>query len=690
MSLQYQRIKKKVRGQTIRMLILLNLVFMFLTASVFGFSPEKKPVRLQLNWVHQFQYAGYYAALEKGFYKQEGLDVEILSGGPGIVSVERVAQGRAEYGTGNSEFLLSRLKGAPVVALAAIFQHSPAVILSRTESNIFSPQDLIGKRIEMGQTDTDAETYAVLNSEGVFRGQFELLDLTFSPEHLIKGRVDAVSAYVTNQPFFMKERNISYSLIVPRKYGVDYYGNSLFTSEKEVKEHPGRVEAFKRASLKGWKYAFDYSEEIIDLILLKYSGHKYSHSRAHLFYERDEMKKLILPNLVQLGHMNPGRWKYMAESFVRLGLVENPDLLEGFVYTPKSSPINWNHSGAKAAAAIFCFVLIAAFTLIYFNGELKGEIKQRVHAQEALKKSKERLDLVMWGADLGYWYWDTNMAHIDLRFNAAGRGNQTAGSTEDPEKGRAAKKMDPEDSSEFLDSVMQQVRGGYPEIDMEHRIRTRDGDCRWVLCRGKIIDRSAKGKPLKAAGTLMDISRLKDYQKQLEELSVRDPLTGLYNRRYYLENLNNSLKRVQRDKNRLSLAIIDIDFFKEINDKHGHLAGDHVLKEFASLLVSLVRPEDIPTRYGGEEFAIIFYGISADNVGKIISRIRKRLADTAFTYDSTAIRFTISCGISDTSELASSELSCEKMLTKADERLYRAKNTGRDRCIGPNEQGTRG
>ncbi|MBI9092878.1 MAG: diguanylate cyclase [Desulfobacterium sp.] len=674
---------KEMRYIAVLVLILSNLASIGLPAPVFGLSSEMDSVRLQLNWVHQFEYAGYYAALEKGFYRQEGLDVTILSGGPGIVSVERVTHGGAEYGTGNSEFLLSRLKGKSVVALAVIFQHSPAVILSRADSKIFSPQDLMGKKVEMGQMVNDAETYAVLNYEGISVNQFQLLDSTFNPENIINGSVDAVSAYVTNQPFIMKERNIAYSLIVPRKYGVDYYGNSLFASGKEVKKHPERVEAFKRASLRGWKYAFDHSDEIIDLILSKYSGSRYSHSQAHLAYERDEMKKLILPDLVELGHMNPGRWKHMADTFVRLGLVENPDLLEGFMYAPRSGAFNWSHRGVRAAIAVFLFVLTAAFTLIYFNGKLKGEIRQRTRAEEELKKNKERLDLVMWGANLGYWYWDTHIRKVALGFNAAEMLDEKPESVQGPVMEWATEKIHPEDRSDFRDIVMQHVRGELPDIDLEHRVRTRNGEYRWVLCRGKITDRSTGGDPLRAAGTLMDISRLKDYQKQLEELSIRDPLTGLYNRRYYLENLENRLSRVKRDMGHLSLAIIDIDFFKKVNDTYGHVAGDHVLSEFASLIVSLVRPDDIPARYGGEEFAIIFSDISAAEAGRIVSRIRKSLADTILTYGGETIGFTFSCGISDTSEFQPHEISCEKMITKADERLYQGKNTGRDRIVLP-------
>ena len=126
-------------------------------------------VHLQLPWKHQFQFAGYYAALEKGYYAKAGLSVVIHEGTPSVV-IPSVLNGQAQYGVTHSELLFSRLQGAPVVALAAIFQHSPSVLVTR--ENILSPRDLIGQRIMMSSKNNiiengDIELLEMFASEGV-------------------------------------------------------------------------------------------------------------------------------------------------------------------------------------------------------------------------------------------------------------------------------------------------------------------------------------------------------------------------------------------------------------------------------------------------------------------------------------------------------------------------------------------
>ena len=123
-------------------------------------------VRLQLKWVIEFNFAGYVAAVEKGFYREAGLDVELIEGKPGVSFFDEVLSGRAEYGVEMSEILLERNKGKPLVVLAAIFQHSPQIFLMRADSGIDSPQDLIGHRV-MWRFDSAAELGATLINEGV-------------------------------------------------------------------------------------------------------------------------------------------------------------------------------------------------------------------------------------------------------------------------------------------------------------------------------------------------------------------------------------------------------------------------------------------------------------------------------------------------------------------------------------------
>jgi signal transduction histidine kinase len=127
----------------------------------------------------------------------------------------------------------------------------------------------------------------------------------------------------------MLQKGIEYTVINPNSYGIDFYSDILFTSEQELKQNPKRVAAFRQASLKGWRYAMDHPDEIIDLLVNKYQVQK---SREHLQFEEDAMRKLILPDLIEIGHMNPGRWQRMADAFIEVGMGQKDFPLNDFIY----------------------------------------------------------------------------------------------------------------------------------------------------------------------------------------------------------------------------------------------------------------------------------------------------------------------------------------------------------------------
>ena len=343
-----------------------------------------EPVSLQLKWTHQFQFAGYYAALEKGFYEEEGLDVTLLEGGHREqIPVKAVVEGQATYGLAASELLLWRLKGDPVVALASVFQHSAAVVLVREDSSISTPQDFAGHRLEMGHKCNDAELWAMIQAEGLKPDHFTRVPSTFVPDNLIAGRVDAVSAYATNQPFLLRTKKIPYRVIRPLQYGIDFYGDTLFTTEAEVREHPDRVRRIVRASMKGWRYAFDHPDEIMDLILETYVKGPNSRSREHLAFEFAEMKKLVLPRLVELGHMNEGRWNHMAETLVRLGLAEPGYDLTGFIYKDNApAPFDWSHWGVRTGGIALVLTFSGGIGLCFYNRRMRAEICRRIQSEE--------------------------------------------------------------------------------------------------------------------------------------------------------------------------------------------------------------------------------------------------------------------------------------------------------------------
>ena len=129
----------------------------------------QEQVALQLNWKHQFQFAGYYAAVEKGFYREAGFSVVLIEASAGIDPIDEVLAGRAQYGVGASELALRRGQGRPIVVLAAILQHSPLVILARG-GRAQTIHDLAGKRVMLMPHET--ELYAYLSREGLRRGKF--------------------------------------------------------------------------------------------------------------------------------------------------------------------------------------------------------------------------------------------------------------------------------------------------------------------------------------------------------------------------------------------------------------------------------------------------------------------------------------------------------------------------------------
>ncbi|MFH0730331.1 MAG: GAF domain-containing protein [Pseudomonadota bacterium] len=348
-------------------------------------------VILQLTWLHQFQFAGYYAAVEKGFYRDAGFDVTIVEGASDKRPIKEVISGRANYGVARSELLLNRLLGQPVVALAAVFQHSAVILLAKKESGITSPHNMIGKRVMLLPGNDAAEYLAMFKSEGTSLDKIDIIPSTYNIKDLIDGKTDVFNAYKTNEPFYLEQKGIPASIISPITYGIDFYGDCLFTSEQEIKKHPDQVRAFRAASLRGWEYAMAHSEEIVDVIASKHGVKK---SRDHLMFEAEAIRKLMLPDLVEIGLMNPGRWQRMADTYVALGMADSGYSLEGFLYNPNPTP---DYSWAPRVLGIGILIVLLTssgfFILLRFNNKLRLEVAQRRQAEEELVGARNELEL---------------------------------------------------------------------------------------------------------------------------------------------------------------------------------------------------------------------------------------------------------------------------------------------------------
>ncbi len=347
--------------------------------------PAPERVVLQLKWTHQFQFAGYYAAKAKGFFREAGLEVEFREGHPGMAFADEVVSGRADYGVEMPILLLERQRGKPVVVLAAIYQHSPEILITLEESGIETPQQLVGRRVELRREGTIA-IKAMLLSEGIPLDAIQAVNHSWGLDALISGAVDASAGYVTDRPFFLRQQGIPYNIIRPVTYGIDFYGDTLFTSEREIREHPERVEAFLGASLRGWAYALENPEEVIDLILREYNPRL---TRDFLRYEAAETRKLMMPRFIEIGHMSPGRWKHIAETFARLGLLRPDFSLDGFLYRPNGAGEHpWVRRALWSALALSLVLAGGAALLFLFNKRLKRAVAERT---EALSRANELL-----------------------------------------------------------------------------------------------------------------------------------------------------------------------------------------------------------------------------------------------------------------------------------------------------------
>ena len=169
------------------------------------------------------------------------------------------------------------------------------------------------------------------------------------------------------------------------------------------------------------------------------------------------------------------------------------------------------------------------------------------------------------------------------------------------------------------------------------------------------------------------------YHEEIYRLTTVDGLTQVYNKRYLMETLDREIGRAHRYGRPLSIIMFDIDLFKKINDTYGHLAGDYVLKEMSQTIKASIRREDIMGRYGGEEFVVALPEIDQYNAMVFAEKVRRLVERHRFLFEDVLIKVTISIGVSASwTELRSPE----EFIKKADVNLYKAKNSGRNRCIG--------
>lgn len=296
------------------------------------------------------------------------------------------------------------------------------------------------------------------------------------------------------------------------------------------------------------------------------------------------------------------------------------------------------------------------------------------------KNQESRLDYD-WTGNLGHWYW--NIKTNSVTFNPL---KITTLGYELPEDGSPVpyqfftEKLHPDDYESTMNAMRDHLSGTIHVYEVEYRIQAADGSWHWFYDRGKITEYDSEGKPLFLAGIVFDITEKKRTEEALKkennilaERSTTDGLTGLKNHRSSIEYLRSVIHLGRYSGKPVSLAMLDLDHFKKINDKHGHLFGDTVLEEVSAIIKKAIRATDLAGRYGGEEFILVFENTSIDTAHEICERIRAGVE--AFPFPD-SIKITLSGGVCEHRGESITEF-----IEAADSNLYEAKRTGRNRIV---------
>ncbi|MBP7748674.1 MAG: ABC transporter substrate-binding protein [Aliarcobacter sp.] len=303
---------------------------MFLLSSLYSQNLQKTSV--QLMWLDQFEFAGFYVAKEKGFYEKAGLDVEIKKYDNSTNVLNEVLEKRADFGLNSTSLIIQKSSEKDLVILGSIFQSSPLILLALKNSQINNLQDIKNKEIMITQEQYEfASLQSMLISENISLKEIKRIKHSFDVDDLINHKTDLMIAYTTNEPFILKEKGYESKIFHPKDYGFDFYEELLFTSKEFATNNPKLVKDFYDATLKGWYYAFENIEEVSQLIYEKYNPQ--NKSLDSLIFEANEMKKLVYDENKKIGTITKEKINLIINTYKVLGLMKNSVDIDDLIYT---------------------------------------------------------------------------------------------------------------------------------------------------------------------------------------------------------------------------------------------------------------------------------------------------------------------------------------------------------------------
>jgi len=753
--------------------MIIRFFLFFIASIVLAQADVLEKVSVQLDWKYQFEFAGFIAAKEHGYYREAGLDVELREYQEGTDIVSDVLAQKATYGVYNSSIVVENGRVKPIVLLATYFQHSPLIFVA--QKGIETPSDMVGKTIMGTKDELKYSSLALLLSHfNITPKNSHIVPHTFSIDEFIQKKVDVMSAFSSNQLYDLDRLGVKYNIIDPGQYGFVMSAVNLFTSQKEALYHTERTQKFIDATNRGWEYALNHQDEIIDILIHRYHVAK---TREKLAYEARVTKKLMMRDFFPIGQVNEELSERSFKQLMQAGALVEKQRLGRFMFNqiveaagsetkftlkeqeyllhkkkiamcvdPEWYPFeqiqegkhigiaaevmqnfehklgipielvptaSWDESlerAKKRECDIFSLASATPHRLQYMDftspyitlpivmattmdkpftedigtlsgkklGSVKGyAITEKLRTQfpqleiVEVKSITEGLKNVENGSLYGYI---DNLVVISSYIQKEYPGGLKVSSRLDEKVllGVGTRNDEP-----ILHEIFEKLVMGLDEPTMQ------EINNHWMATVEQVawIDANKiwKGLSFLSIVALIFFVRfyeLKRYNTKLIRLSIIDKLTGLYNRQKTDEKLIEEQRKVDRYENySCGIMMIDIDYFKKVNDTLGHQEGDRILQLLSEVMRNMLRKTDMIGRWGGEEFIIILPNTSLKEASVAAENLRMSVEEYPFGLNHP---ITISIGVG---ELVRSRTVHEN-IARVDTALYEAKNSGRNRvCL---------
>ncbi len=327
---------------------------------------------LQLNGPAEFRYAGYFAALWKGFYKDSGLTVEIRPGSvPGAAEIDpahEVTEGHAQFGVGSMRLVTRAAQGQPLLLLAPVFQSSGVEIYYRADGDFASPGALVKAKVGRlpAASELDMELATALRGDGVDPAKIRSVPVT--PDKAIAAladhTIDAIAGSAWTFPWEARDHGLAIKSFDPGDYRIEFYGDTLFTQNRFAEENPDLVRRFREASLKGWAYALDHPDEVSARLVSDLPAPPgIADPAGFAKYQVSVAKVLSRYPEIALGHSNLERWSRIEDSLAAAGALVRVAGPSRFVYGAESqgrASIDWRNGAIVVLAVLLVAAVVVA------------------------------------------------------------------------------------------------------------------------------------------------------------------------------------------------------------------------------------------------------------------------------------------------------------------------------------------